>query len=184
MNPIFTIDCKDIYLREYQLEDLDELHALTMQPEIHTFLPDWNVPKEQRADWIANYEIPENKQFLKTVEEGRPIHDIRLRLGIIHKETGAFIGWCCTGPKEELPEPNREIMYALSKDYRGKGYATQAASGLIHYLFTQAQVTELHALALTHNTGSIGVILRCGFTPAGQIEIDGERFLHYTLKRH
>lgn len=181
MKPTFTINCKDVYLREYRLEDLDELHALTLQPEIHTFLPDWKVPKVQRADWLANYEIPENKAFLEAVAEGRSVQHLRLRLGIIHKETGAFIGWCCTGPKDELPGPNREIMYAISKDYRGKGYTTQAASNLIAYLFDHAGVETLNAIALPHNIGSIKVIQRCGFTPSGQVEVDNQLFEHYKL---
>lgn len=62
---IFTIECKDILLREFIVEDLDEFHALTMQPEIIEFLPDWNVPKEQRRDWLINYEIKKTNSFYK-----------------------------------------------------------------------------------------------------------------------
>lgn len=40
-NNIFTIECKDIMLREFKLEDLDELYALTLQNEITDILPDW-----------------------------------------------------------------------------------------------------------------------------------------------
>lgn len=64
-NNVFSIECEDIILREYTIDDLDELHALTWQPHFYEFLPDWNVSKEQRADWIRNYEIPDNKRFLK-----------------------------------------------------------------------------------------------------------------------
>lgn len=63
----------------------------------------------------------DNKQFFDAVSQSKDIGELRLRLGIILKETGEFIGWCCSGIKEELPAPNREIMYAISKDHRGKG---------------------------------------------------------------
>ncbi len=129
----FTIECKDVYLREYILDDLNQFHSLTWQPEIHEYLPGWNVTKEQREDWLMNYEIPGNKQFLNTVSEGGGIGELRLRLGIILKATGDFIGWCCTGIKQELPAPNREILFAISKDHRGKDYTTQATKGLIKY---------------------------------------------------
>lgn len=182
-NP-FTIDCNDeIFLREYQMEDLEELHALTMQPEIHTFLPDWKVPLEQRAEWLENYEIPENEAFLNAVAKGRPVGNLRLRLGIIHKETNSFIGWCCTGPKDGLPEPNREIMYAVSKHHRGKGYAAQAVRALASCLFEQAGVETLSAVALPRNIGSIKVLQRCGFVRIGQIEIDNEPFEHYNFTK-
>ncbi|MFF2910327.1 GNAT family N-acetyltransferase [Paenibacillus sp. NPDC057934] len=91
----------------------------------------WNVAKEQREEWLIHYEIPENGQFLKTVAEGGDIGELRLRLGIVLKETGELIGWGASGIKDELPAPNREIMYAISRDHRGKGYATQAVQGII-----------------------------------------------------
>jgi hypothetical protein len=32
---LFTIDCKDVHLRELVLDDLEEFHSLTWQSEIH-----------------------------------------------------------------------------------------------------------------------------------------------------
>lgn len=142
-NHVFTIECEDIILREYRTDDLDDLHALTWQPEIYEWLPGWNVTKEKREHWLNHYETKENRRFLKAVSEGGDIGQLSFRLGIISKETGRFIGWCCTGIKEELPPPNREIMYAISRDYRGKGYTTQAAQGLIDFLFQKTNVDVL-----------------------------------------
>src|SRR4051812_37646498 len=107
----WLIDCGAIALRPFLAEDLDAFHAITHEPEIVKFLPGWNVSKETRADWLTNYEIVQNDAFLQTVSQGGDVGDLRLRLGMILKETGAFIGWVCTGPKDELPLPNREIVY-------------------------------------------------------------------------
>lgn len=180
---LFTIDCEDVLLREFRAEDIEEFYELTMQPEIIEFLPDWRVPKEQRLDWLINYEIKENKQFLQAVSEGKDIGELRLRLGIILKETGEFIGWCCTGIKDELPAPNREIMYAISKDYRGKGYTTQAANGLITYLFENSSIDVLNALALIRNIPSNRVIQKCGFVNLNIIEIENESYNYYQLSK-
>ena len=108
INDIFIIECEDIILREFRLEDLDELYALTLQPEITDTLPDWKATKEERRAFLINYHMKSNKEFLEAVPN---IGDQWLNLGIILKETNEFIGWCCTGPKDELPEPNREIAY-------------------------------------------------------------------------
>ncbi|KRE48497.1 GNAT family N-acetyltransferase [Paenibacillus sp. Soil724D2] len=178
---IFTIDCKDVYLREYIIDDLDQFHSLTWQPEINEYLPGWNVSKEQRKDWLTNYEIPGNKQFLNTVSEGGVIGELRLRMGIILKASGDFIGWCCTGIKEELPSPNREIMFAISNDHRSKGYTTQATEGLTKYLFENTNVEMLNALALIRNIPSNRVIQKCGFIFQGVIELDNERYNYYKL---
>lgn len=179
----FTIECKDIILREFSIEDLDEFHALTWQPEIYEFLPGWNVPKEQRSDWLINYEIKENELFLTAVSEGGDVSDLRLRMGIILKESGEFIGWCCSGIKDELPPPNREIMYAISKDHRGRGYTTQAAQGMIKYLFENTNVDELNAIAVIRNAASNKVIQKCGFEFINQIEIENEKYRFYKLRR-
>ncbi|QHT63100.1 GNAT family N-acetyltransferase [Paenibacillus lycopersici] len=176
----FAIDCGAIVLRLFRPEDLDAFHAITHEPEIVRYLPGWNADtKDIRADWLLNYEIPGNERFLEAVREGRDIGDLQLRLAIELKETGAFIGWVCTGIKDELPPPNREIVYGISAAYGGKGYTTQAAAGLIRYLFEQGLTEELNALALTHNTASNRVIVKCGFRPVGDIMIEGEAYHHY-----
>lgn len=64
---VFTIDCKDIVLREFGLEDLDELYNLTLQSEITDFLPDWKATKEQCKEWLINMHIKSNKDFLKAI---------------------------------------------------------------------------------------------------------------------
>ncbi|GIP32794.1 GNAT family N-acetyltransferase [Paenibacillus sp. J2TS4] len=179
----FTIECSDIILREYRIEDLDELYALTQQPEIMEFLPDWNVSKEQRLHWLIHYETVENKKFIQAVSEGGHIEQLRLRLGIILKETNEFIGWCCTGIKEELSPPNREIMFAISRDHRSKGYTTQAVQAVIKCLFERTNVEELNAVALIHNIPSNRVIQKCGFDLVNRIEIDHEKYNHYKIHK-
>lgn len=179
-NNVFTIECEDIILREFRLEDLDELYALTLQREITEYLPDWIASKEQRREWLINFHMKSNKEFLKAVPD---IEGGWLNLGIILKKTNEFIGWCCTGLKDELPKPNREIAYAISKDYRGRGYTTQAVQGLIKYLFEKTNTLELNAIALTYNIPSNRVIQKCGFSFINNIEIENQEFYHYKLRK-
>ena len=181
---IFKINCEDIFLREFTANDLDHFHSLTWQPEIYKYLPGWNVSKEQRQDWLVNYEIPENKQFLNAISQGFDISDLRLRLAIILKDTQEFIGWCCSGIKEELPLPNREIVYAISKDYRGKGYTTQAAKGMIRYLFENTNIEILSSIALVDNMPSNKVIEKSGFIFQNVIKIDDEKYNYYKLHKN
>ncbi|MEK4522482.1 GNAT family N-acetyltransferase [Psychrobacillus sp. FSL W7-1493] len=178
---MFDIDCGEILLREFSINDVDAIYELTSQPEVYEFLPDWRSTREQRANWVQNYEIPSNKSFLSAV----PNIDEQdyLKLGIILKKTGKFIGFCNTGLKEGLPHPNREIAYAISKDYQKSGYATQAVKGLIHYLFTKTNVQQLNTVVLPYNYGSIRVIQKCGFSLKGNIQIDGKQHEHYVLSQ-
>ena len=180
---LFKIDCGDIYLQEFSIEDADSIYKISNQPEISNFLPDWKSTRDQRIDWVTNYEIPANKAFLEAVKSTADTGDHFLKLGVFISATDEFIGWCCTGIKEELPAPNREIMYAISAKYQGNGYATVASLGLIHYLFTNTNLEILNAVALPHNPSSNKVIEKCGFTFEGKRMIDDELFNHYTLRK-
>lgn len=179
----FTIECEDILLREYMVEDLDAIFKITFEPEIRQFLPGWDVPREQRLEWLTNYEIVENRQFLQAVQNGGDVGQLRLRLAMVLKETDECIGWCNTGPKEELPQPNREIMYGISNQHYNKGYTTQAVRALIQFLFQNTSEYELNALAVVHNHASNKVIQKCGFKYVGEIELEQERHHLYKLRR-
>lgn len=181
---IFTIECRDIILREYQVEDLDELQNITWQPHFYEFLIDWNVSKEQREDWIKNYEIPDNERFLDAVSKDGDIGELRLRLGIISKYSGQFIGVCGTGILDKVSPPNREIFYGISNDHRNKGYSTQAAKGLIKYLLDNTNVEELIAIAQIRNLPSNKVIKKCGFEFQNEIEISNKKYNYYKLRKN
>ncbi|QLG40984.1 GNAT family N-acetyltransferase [Paenibacillus sp. FSL W7-1088] len=178
------IDCKDIYLREYRPEDLQKLQEITWQPEVYEFLPGWNATVEERALWLTQYEIPENQNFKQAVLAGGDIGNLCLRLAIVLKENDEFIGWCCSGIKDELPAPNREIMYGISKHFRNRGFTTQAVQGITQYLFENTNVEVLNAIALLTNQASSKVIQKCKFEYLNRIEIENEPYNHYQLLKH
>ncbi|MBX0352186.1 GNAT family N-acetyltransferase [Bacillus toyonensis] len=180
---LFRIDCGDIYLQEFTMKDAESIYKISNQPEIEKFLPDWKSTKEQRVNWIINDEIPANKAFLEAVKTTNNIDNHMLKLGIFKQATNEFIGWCCTGIKEELPSPNREIMYAISSEYQNNGYATKANKGLIDYLFKKTNVNVLNAIALIKNVPSNKVIEKCGFIYMSQQTIENRLFNHYVLSK-
>jgi [ribosomal protein S5]-alanine N-acetyltransferase len=179
---MFTIDCGEFILREYTLEDAESIYNIAMEEEVYRYLPDWRTSKEQRLEWVRDYEIPGNQAFLKAVSQGI-VPKGYFRLGIILKENNQFIGWCCAGPKEELPKPNTEIFYAISKSYGGRGYVTTAAKAMIDYLFHNTQIETLQALAEVDNIASNKVIQKCGFHYVGDIEIDHKVHQHYQINK-
>ncbi|MCS0671845.1 GNAT family N-acetyltransferase [Cytobacillus firmus] len=181
MNKEIMIDCGEIILREYRMEDVPELYEMTIQPEVYEFIPGAQATLEQRMNWMENYEIPANKKFKSSMPDLKDAGF--LNLGIVRKKTGEFIGFCNTGIKDELPEPNREIGYAISKHCRNKGYSTLAAKGLMGFLFEKTALETLNAVALTSNASSIRVLQKCGFQLAGELEIGGEPYFHYIIRK-
>lgn len=165
------------------MEDLEDIYNITLQPEIAEFLPDWIATKETRREWLIKYEIKENREFLDSVPDISKVKGRAFRLGVILKKSNKLIGWINSGLKEELPPPNREIGYAISNEYTGKGYGTQAAQGLIKYLFENTNTEILNATALTYNLASNNVIRKCGFILIDKIEIEGKEYFYYRLSK-
>lgn len=180
MTPLFTIDCGEILLREFRIEDVDAIYELTSQAEVYEFLPDWRSTKEQRLEWLTKYEIPSNRNFLASIPN---IGAGWLKLGIVLKETNEFIGFCNTGIKEELSGHNREVAYAISSNHKNKGYTTQAVKGLVKYLFENTDVEQLNAVVLQKNIGSNRVIEKSGFRLSGNVEIEDQLHYHYLLRK-
>ncbi len=59
-----------------------------------------------------------------------------------------------------------EIGYALSSDYRGRGYATEAIKALLTYAFTTLKVERIYASTNRSNQGSIALMERVGMRTA------------------
>lgn len=183
MDQSLIIDAADVVLRSYRMDDIDAIYDLTQEAAVREFLPVWNVPKTQRQQWLVHDEIPENARFLAAVAVGRHIGDLRLRLAIAKHGTGEFVGWCCTGIKEELPPPNREVVYAVAERFRNQGYATQAVRALVNYLLTQTDAVAVNAVALERNVASNKVIQKSGLPYVGLVDIEGVPHNHYQQVR-
>ena len=180
---LFTIDCGEILLREFILEDAEKIYTLANETDISKYLPDWKTSKQQRLEWVRDYEIPWNKDFLEAASGIPNIQGQMLKLGVILKRTNEFIGWCCTTIKKELPAPNREINYAISKDHCCKGYATKAALGMIKFLFEQTNIEHLIVIALLDNIPSNRVINKCGFRFVHKVTIKNEEYNYYDMSK-
>lgn len=178
----FMLEGSEIRLREFVPEDLDDFCTVTAQPHIREFLPDWHVDRETRRIWLRDYEIPGSREFLEVAARDGQVEDRMLRLAVIERLSGRFVGWCCTGIKDELPPPNREIVYGLSAAYRGRGYMTQAASLLADWLFAHTDIQQINGLARPANIASKRVLQKCGFEAIGEIELEDRLFVHYVLQ--
>ena len=72
----------------------------------------------------------------------------------------------------------RELGYILSKDFRGRGYMTEAVRAVCERLFSDGFVEEVSLEVLPFNLPSQGVARRCGFVLRPQPECEREkRFL-------
>lgn len=81
-----------------------------------------------------------------------------------------LLGWCgFIPPDDEAPDP--EILYAVDRDYRGKGIAAEAAACVIDWLFRETDRTGVTAVISTRlNSGSVAVVSKLGLTHRGRMD--------------
>lgn len=90
---------------------------------------------------------------------------------ILERRTNADVGSCAfKGPPDA--DGMVEIAYGIAPEYRGRGYAKEAARGLVEYA-RHAGVRVVRAHTLPENAASIRVLASCGFARIGEV-IDPE----------
>lgn len=80
--------------------------------------------------------------------------------------TPGLIGTCgCVGPPEATDDV--EIGYSILPEHQRQGYAAEAVEAFVDWIFGFAHVRSVNAQTFPHLTGSLCVLRRCGFLPAG-----------------
>lgn len=79
-------------------------------------------------------------------------------------------------------ENQPQLLYALKPEYKGKGYATEAAKLIVDYAFIQLQFANLVATMDKANVDSQRVCDRLTFKFMEEREVEGKPILFYHLK--
>jgi len=91
---------------------------------------------------------------------------------LVHRDSDTVVGMCgFKGPPAE--DGVVEIAYGVSPEYRGKGYATEAAQSLTEYAIESGKVRVVRAHTLPEPNASTRVLTKCGFRRIGEV-IDPE----------
>jgi [ribosomal protein S5]-alanine N-acetyltransferase len=85
---------------------------------------------------------------------------------LLERHSGDIAGFCGLVHPDGQPEP--EIKYALLGAFRGKGLATEAATGLLRYGATVHGLREIIATVAPENIASQRVLLKAGMR-AGEL---------------
>jgi len=92
---------------------------------------------------------------------------------LIVGESEGAVGHCgFHGPPDTVGRA--EIGYTVFSQFRGRGYAKEAARGLVDWAFEQGE-REVYAAVSPNNGPSLAVVRRLGFTQIGtqEDEVDG-----------
>jgi [ribosomal protein S5]-alanine N-acetyltransferase len=88
---------------------------------------------------------------------------------VLERLTGVAVGMASfKGPPDDKGVV--EIAYGIAPAYRGRGYATQVAKGLVEFASGDARVRRISAHTLPERNASTGVLTKVGFELLGAVE--------------
>lgn len=154
-------------LRALAWSDLDELAAL------HGELSFWHYPLRRSQT------REETESFLGRVIDGYAESELGLG-AVVERQSGALAGWAGLAVPTFLPEvlPAVEVGWRLGKDFRGKGYATEAGAAWVRHGFSVLRLERIISIYEPENTASGRVMAKLGFSlerttvqPGRQLEL-------------
>lgn len=121
------------------------------------------------------------KGFLDWLISQYPAMDIRnglLSFGIFDRQSGRFMGTIGVGKHNDLDET--EIFYNLLPEYRGHGFATEAAREMTGWALENYDIPYLIGTVTLDNIKSQHVLERCGYqlvdTRSLAVHVTNERY--------
>ena len=141
-----------LIIRENRWENLEELHRLLSGPEMY-FVNDIATKTKEESE--------ENLRVSTTEALKEPRE--KYFLAIEEKESGAFVGQIGFTVIENSSAGHlSELGYFMLKDFWGKGYATEAAAGVIEFAFKETNCHKMLIGCNAENHASEGVMKRLG----------------------
>jgi ribosomal-protein-alanine N-acetyltransferase len=171
MNHTFILETERLLLRRFVLGDLQNLFQFYSDPEVIKYIPD--APR--------TYE--ETKAELEWFLNGHPKFPELGLWATIYRETSQFIGRCGLLPWTIDGQHEVEVAFALSKEYWGKGLATEAAQAIAQYAFEDLHLSRLICVIDHDNVGSIRVAAKIGMTFEKEAQDKYGPFLIYALNK-
>jgi RimJ/RimL family protein N-acetyltransferase len=87
------------------------------------------------------------------------------------KQTGRYVGR--VGPWFPAGWPGLEVGWAITTGFRGKGYAVEAATASIDWVFARFEIDRIVHTIRPENLASQNVARRLGATIEGEVELFG-----------
>ena len=144
-NQKLIITTQRTILRLINEDDLDDIAALNLDPEVRKFFPGGIQNREQTKQRM--------KEFMNFYKQyGLPC------FVIIDKISNAFIGRCGFGP---ISSEDIEVGYLISRKYWGQGYASEVLQALLKWSKSNIKNEYIIAFAPLKHHAAHRVMEKC-----------------------
>lgn len=162
------ISTRRLVLREYRMEDLEQVHAFASDPAVCSFV-EWGPNTMAQSIGFLDGCMAEQRV------EPRDTWTLAITMDSVVIGSIALMG----GESELRRAPGDvEIGYVLRAESWGRGLATEAASALVHGASSALGFTRVLATCRPQNAGSVRVLEKIGLQRVGYLhghkQIDGQ----------
>ena len=143
------LETSRLILRKFKDADIKSFVAYHNDPEIIRY-QSWDAFSEKEAI-----------DFIQEQKTSQPFTAGRwFQIAIELKENNQHIGDCAVNVKEDNQQA--ELGFTISREYQGQGYAFEAVSNLLDYLFTNLHFHRVIGIADCENLPSIALLKKLG----------------------
>jgi len=151
-----TMETERLILQDWSEGDADDLYEYAKNPNVGP-----------HGGWKPHESREESLEIIKTLFLGK--YDC---WAIVYKENGKVIGTIGFEPDGKRPDiACKELGYAMSEEYWGRGLMTEAAKAVIRYGFEDLKLDMISVYRNPANARSGRVIEKCGFTYEGTLRM-------------
>ena len=167
---IINIESERLLLRNILPEDRDFIIRLWTDPEVTEYM---GGPRD-----ISRMEEGVDNNIRKPFQEE---YDLWV---LVEKSSGKPVGHCGLLSKDVEGISEVEVIYVISREYWGNGYATEIAGSLISYAFEEKKLESVIALIKPMNRASEKVAVKAGMKLEKEVtRLDNIQMLLYRKKR-
>lgn len=142
------VETERLVITKFELSMAEAVHKNSLDEDNRRFVPDEVFETVDEAK--------ETIEFLMSCYEsgeGPLVYPVLL-------QDGTNIGYVQLIPLKE----GWEVGYHIAKEFTGKGYASEALKGLLHFAKAEKGLEKVYGICVSENIASKKVMEKCGFT--------------------
>ncbi len=166
------IETARLRLRQYTLDDLDNLAQILSNPEVTKYSPRGAIPQEKVKQVTG--------EILEFFTQHWEQHSFGV-WAVIYKQTSQLIGHCGLNFLPNSPEV--EVLYRFDQSYWNQGIATEATKASLRYGFEEAKLERIVAITVPEHLASRRVMEKAGLKYEKDAHFYNLDVVYYALAR-
>ena len=154
--PMLILKSERLILRSFQDADIEPFAAYRSDPEIARY-----------QSWEPPVTLEQAARFVNEMKNARPgVQGEWYQWAVERQATPGLVGDCAF---QILPHDPRqaEIGFSFARAYQGQGFAAEAVSRLLDYLFDDLNLHRVTAVTDAENQGAARLLERLGLRREG-----------------